>query len=62
MNNTVFVIPVDFRCYLEDMGASEAVISCMLKMDKNPTIQTTGCMTLTNLSAECKCNVQEYLY
>jgi len=56
---------VDFRCYLEDMGASEAVISCMLKMDKNPTIQTTGCMTLTNLSAECKCNVQhlqEYLY
>lgn len=42
-----------FRCYVEDMGASEAVISCMLKMDKNTAVQNTGCMALTNLSADC---------
>lgn len=42
----------DFRKYAEDMGASEVIIASMLKMEKNLPIQNTGCMTLTNLSAD----------
>ncbi|XP_052258678.1 uncharacterized protein LOC127863298 isoform X2 [Dreissena polymorpha] len=42
----------NFRRYVEDMGASEAVISSMLGLEKNRQIQMVGCMTLTNISAE----------
>ncbi|XP_052807121.1 uncharacterized protein LOC128236279 [Mya arenaria] len=42
----------NFRRYVEDMGASEAIISCMLGLEKNALIQSTGCMTLTNISAK----------
>ncbi|KAL4229590.1 hypothetical protein ACF0H5_012628 [Mactra antiquata] len=42
----------NFRRFAEDMGSSEAIISCMLRFDKTPTIQNTGCMALTNLSAD----------
>lgn len=48
------IVSDDFRRYLEDMGASEAVIACMLKLDKVPNVQNTGCMALTNLSADGK--------
>ncbi|WAR05560.1 AARA-like protein [Mya arenaria] len=44
----------NFRRYVEDMGASEAIISCMLGLEKNALIQSTGCMTLTNISAKDK--------
>lgn len=53
---------VDFRKYAEDMGASEVIIASMLKLDKNLSIQATGCMTLTNLSADGKCNIYERIF
>ncbi|XP_053408727.1 uncharacterized protein LOC123559383 isoform X2 [Mercenaria mercenaria] len=49
-------VNADFRKYAEDMGASEAIIACMLKMEKNLMIQNTCCMTLTNLSADAADN------
>ena len=43
---------VDLRRHIEDEKASEVIITSMFKLDNNLTLQNTGCMALTNLSAD----------
>ena len=42
------------RRRIEDQKASEVIVTAMFKLDNNITLQNTGCMALTNLSAEGK--------
>ena len=45
-------LSASLRHLIEDERASEVIVTAMFKLDNNVVLQNTGCMALTNLSAD----------
>ena len=45
-------LSASLRHLIEDERASEVIVTAMFKLDNNGILQNTGCMALTNLSAD----------
>ena len=51
-------LTASLRHLIEDERASEVIVTAMFKLDNNVVLQNTGCMALTNLSADGKFTFQ----